>query len=241
MGESTNTEDRRPVRLMLADNHAMFRQSVASMLSKDGEVEVVGDADNGPQATDLAKERRPDVIVMQVEPRPEEAGTEIRGMLKASPASRVVVLTVHQDPRMVRRMVGLGTSAYVHKSATVEELGVVRRAAQGPQDGESDYAVVGMPERMMGQVRKADDHGISARELEVLVLAGRGLSNAQIASRLHLSEATVKRHLGNAYPKMGVSSRGEAVSRALSEGGSHRRTSSGQKRDEPRSFSGGRG
>jgi DNA-binding NarL/FixJ family response regulator len=219
MGEPTNTEVQRPLRVMLADNHAMFRQSVASMLSKDGEVEVVADADNGPQAIELARQTRPDVIVMQVERSPEEASTEIRGMLEASPASRIVVLTVYQDPRRVREMVGLGTSAYVHKSVTVEELlGAVRQATRDSSEGERDYAVVGMPERVMEQVVSADDHGISARELEVLVLAGRGLSNAQIASRLHISEATVKRHLANAYPKMGVSSRNEAVSRAMSEG-----------------------
>jgi DNA-binding NarL/FixJ family response regulator len=96
------------------------------MLSKDGEVEVVGDAENGPRAIDLARERRPDVIIMQVEQQPDEAATEIRGMLEASSDSHIVVLTVHQDPRMVRRMVrrmvGLGTRAYVHKSATVEDL-----------------------------------------------------------------------------------------------------------------------
>jgi DNA-binding NarL/FixJ family response regulator len=204
---------------MLADNHAMFRQAVASMLSKDGAVEVVGDADNGHQAIDLAKQTRPDVIVMQVESEPEEAATEIRGMLEASPDSQIVVLTVYQDPRRVKEMVGLGTSAYVHKSATVEDLlGAVRQATQGPPEGESAYAVVGMEERIMEQVRKADESGISARELEVLVLAGWGLSNAQIASHLYLAEGTVKRHLANLYPKMGVSSRGEAVSRALSEG-----------------------
>lgn len=207
------------MRVMLADNHTMFRQSVAGMLTRDGEFEVVADADNGPQAIDLARQTRPDVIVMQVERKPEEAATEIRGMLEASPDSRIVVLTVHQDPRMVRRMVGLGTSAYVHKSATVEELvGAVRQATQGPKERERDYAVLGMAARMMEQVVSADDHGLSARELEVLVLAGRGLSNAEIASRLNLAEATVKRHLANAFPKLGVSSRGEAVSRAMAEG-----------------------
>src|SRR5215217_5530165 len=166
MGEPTNTEGRsRPVRVLLADNHAMFRQSVASMLSKDGTVEVVGDADNGPQAIELAKHTRPDVIVMQVEQEPEEAATEIKGMLEASPDSRIVVLTVYQDPRRVKEMVGLGTSAYVHKSATVEELlGTVRRATQGSPEGERDYAVVGMPERIMEQVVSADESGISARE-----------------------------------------------------------------------------
>jgi len=178
----------------------------------------VGDAYNVPQAIEIAKQTRPEVIVMQVEQEPEEAATEIRGMLEASPDSRIVVLTAHQDPRMVRRMLQIGTRAYVHKSATVEELlGTVRQATRDPSEDDGDFAVLGIAERMMDQVNKADDYGISARELEVLVLAGRGLSNRQIASRLHLSEATVKRHLATAYPKMGVSSRGEALSNAMKE------------------------
>ena len=224
MGEPTNTEGRQgprmPVRVMLADNHAMFRQSVASMLSKDGEVEVVADADNGHQAIDLAKQTRPDVIVMQVEQEPEETATEIRGMLKASPHSRIVVLTFHQDPRRVREMVGLGTSAYVHKSSTVEDLlGTVRKATQGPPEGESDsYAVVGMAERLIGQVSNAEASGLSARELELLVAVSRGLSNAGVAASLHISEATVKRHLANVYEKFGVHSRTEATRKALAEG-----------------------
>jgi DNA-binding NarL/FixJ family response regulator len=221
MGEPSGTESRssRPVRVMLADNHTMFRQSVASMLSKDGDVEVVGDADNGVHAIDLAKQTRPDVVIMQVEQQPDAAATEIRGILEASPASRIVVLTVYNDPFMVGQMVGLGTSGYVHKSATVDDLlGAVRKATQDSPQGERDYAVVGMAERLLGQVSKAEGSGLSARELELLVLVARGLSNAQVSSSLHLSQATVKRHLVNIYEKIGVSSRTEATSKALAEG-----------------------
>ena len=222
MGEPRGTENRssRPVRVMLADNHVMFRQSVASLLSRDGDVEVVGDAASGPHAIDLAKETRPDVVIMQVEQEPDAAATEIRGILEASPASRIVVLTVHNDPRRVKQMVGLGTSAYVHKSSTVEDLlGTVRKATQGPPEGESDsYAVVGMAERLIGQVSNAEASGLSARELELLVAVSRGLSNAQVAASLHISEATVKRHLANVYEKFGVHSRTEATRKALAEG-----------------------
>jgi DNA-binding NarL/FixJ family response regulator len=220
MGEESGTEGgRKPMRVMLADNHVMFRESVASMLSKDGEVEVVGDARSGPEAIDLAKRARPDVIIMEVEQTSDEAATEIRGILEASPASRVVVLTAYQDPCLLGERLELRHSATVHKSATVQELlGVIRRTTQGSSEEEGHYALVGMPEQMMEQVRTADDYGISARELEVLVLAGQGLSNVQIASRLHLSEATVKRHLANAYLKLGVSSRSGATRKALAEG-----------------------
>jgi two-component system, NarL family, response regulator DesR len=120
------------MRVMLADNHAMFRQSVASMLSSDGEVEVVGDAGSGPEAIEIAKRTRPDVVIMQVEQAPDAAATEIRGILEASPASRVVVLTAHQDPRILGERLELGHSTTVHKSATVQELlGAIRRTIQG--------------------------------------------------------------------------------------------------------------
>jgi DNA-binding NarL/FixJ family response regulator len=156
---------------------------------------------------------------MQVESTTDVAATEIRGIMEASPASRVVVLTVSQDPRMLSGRLELGQSATVHKSATVEELlGAIRHTAHGSPERDGHYAVVGMLERVMEQVKTADDHGISARELEVLLLVGQGLSNGQISSRLHLSEATVKRHLANIYPKLGVASRGQAITKALREG-----------------------
>src|SRR4051794_11384511 len=222
MGEPSDTERRssRPVRVMLADNHVIFRQLVANMPCKDGDVEVVGDANSGPHAIDLAKQTRPDVVIMEVEQQPDAAATEIRGILEASPESRIVELTVRNDPQVVGRMVGLGTSAYVHKSATVEDwLGAVRKAAtRGPPQGAGDYTVIGKAERLIVQVSAADASGLSVRELEVLALVARGLSNAQVASSLHLAEATVKRHLANIYEKIDVHSRTEAMRKALAEG-----------------------
>lgn len=127
-----NSPRQQPIRVLLADNHAMFRQSVASMLSRDGEIEVVGDADHGPQAVELARETQPDLVIMQVERPPGKAAPEIQDILEASPDSRIIILSIHQDPRMVREMLELGTSAYVHKSATIEDLlRTVQHAAHG--------------------------------------------------------------------------------------------------------------
>ena len=214
----SSTNEERPVRILLADNHTMFRQSVASMLTRDGEVEVVGDADHGPQAVELAKETKPDLVIMQVERPPEKAAPEIQGILEASPDSRVIILSMHQDSQMVREVLGLGTSAYVHKSATIEELlQMIRHAAHGSPEQDSNRAVLAMPERMIEQIQKANDYNLTAREYEVFILAGRGLRNRQIASQLYLAESTVSRHLANIYAKMGVASRTEAVRKALGE------------------------
>lgn len=142
------TGERRPIRTLLADNHTMFRQALARMLSRGGEVEVVGDADHGPQAVELARKTKPDLVIMQVESLPEKAASEIRGILDASPDSRVIVLSIHQDPSMVRK--GMGASAYVHKNSTVEELlQMVRYAAEGSPMHETDRGVLGMPRRMI--------------------------------------------------------------------------------------------
>ncbi len=153
---------------------------------------------------------------MQVDQDPEMAKDELESILGVSPRSRVVILSMYDDPRFVQRVLGMRPSAYVHKSSSVEQLlSIVRSIALGSAN---DSAIVSVPERMLEQVQNAAGAGLSARELEILVWVARGSSNRQIATGLVLSEATVKRHLANAYPKIGVSSRFEAVSVGLSEG-----------------------
>jgi len=113
----------------------------------------------------------------------------------------------------VREFLGLGASAYVTKSASSEHLvGAIRAAVSDPKE---EHAVVAMPRELF---REGEAEGVlSAREAQMLLLVARDLSNHETASSLHLSEATIKRHLANVYPKMGVASRGEAVRLALSE------------------------
>jgi DNA-binding NarL/FixJ family response regulator len=115
----------------------------------------------------------------------------------------------------VRDLMRLGASAYLLKSASVEHLvGTIRAAVFGP---EGENVIVGMPLRMLEEAPKGAGELLTVREMEIVLLAARGLSNRQIASSLWVSESTVKRHLANAYPKMGVTSRGEAARKALLE------------------------
>jgi DNA-binding NarL/FixJ family response regulator len=126
---------------------------------------------------------------------------------------KVVIVTRFESPRYVRGLSGVGVSAYLLKTSSAEHLVAAVRAAV--LDPLSENAVVGMPGKMLEATEEGVESVLTARELEILLLAARGLSNERIASSLYLSEATVKRHLANIYPKMGVTSRGEAAREAL--------------------------
>jgi DNA-binding NarL/FixJ family response regulator len=207
------------IRVLIADDHAMFRQGVVEMLGTAEEIEVVGEAENGERAVALAKRLAPDVVLLDVDMPLMGAEEVMRRVLedppKGAPLPRVVIVTMHDDPRLVRELIGLGASAYLVKSATIEELlSAVRGAAQSPL-GPGEDAVMVVPPEVYRDPEQAD--GLTERELEVLLMAARGMSNDQIAGSLYISEATAKRHLANIFPKIGASSRAEAVRIALSE------------------------
>ena len=123
------------------------------------------------------------------------------------------------SPRLVRELLARGASGYLVKSASLEDLlAAVRAAAKGPSSPREDNVILAIPRAVLQRVEERGAEEPSARELEILLLAARGLSNRQIAASLSLSEATVKRHLANLYAKMDVGSRGEATRVALSEG-----------------------
>lgn len=204
------------IRVLLADNHTMFREGLASVLAGYGGMQVVGQSDNDEGAVELARRTRPDVVLMQVQMPISRARENLLRMREATdPPPKVVIVTMIEDPREVRELMDLGTSAYIVKSASTQHLvAAVRTAILDPK---SKNVVVGMP---LGLLEKAEDGSegvLSARELEILLLAARGFSNRQIAARVHLAEGTIKRHLANTYLKMGVGSRSEATRMALYE------------------------
>jgi DNA-binding NarL/FixJ family response regulator len=205
-----------PIKVLLADNHTMFREGIASVLADYGSIEVVGQTDNDEGAVELARLRKPDVVLMQVQmPIPRAKENLLRMREVSDPAPKVVIVTMIEDPRQVRELMELGASAYIVKSTSTEHLvAAVRTAILDPK---SKNVVVGMPLGMLEEAEEGSEGVLSARELEILLLAARGLSNHQIATRVHLAEGTVKRHLTNTYHKMGVGSRSEATRMALYE------------------------
>jgi DNA-binding NarL/FixJ family response regulator len=150
---------------------------------------------------------------MQVQMPFERAKETLKAMRAFPEAPKVVIVTMFESPRYVRGLTGIGVSAYLLKASSSELLVAAVRAAV--LDPKSENAVVGMPRSMLEDTQEGAESVLSARELEILLLAARGLSNHQIASSLHLSEGSVKRHLANVYLKMGVGSRGAASREAL--------------------------
>jgi DNA-binding NarL/FixJ family response regulator len=212
------------VKVLLAGDHAMFREGLAGMLGSayGDQVEVVGKTKIGEEAVALAREKEPDVIVMEVDRTLEKARDALERMREGSESEasppKVVILTMFDDPRMVGGIMGLGANALIHKSASVEDLFAALSTIA--LDGQEENLVVAMPQ---GALELSEDvlekdgprSVLSERELEILLLVARGMNNRQIASQLHIAEGTVKRHLSNIYPKMGVGSRGEALRMAL--------------------------
>ncbi len=189
------------------------------MLSTDPGIEIVGEATNGREAVDLAREKRPDVIVLDVEMPVMGGQVALRRLLDLSPPPRVVIVTVFADESHVRELLGLGASAYLSKNVPMRDLiSTVRSVARG--QGEANV-ILSLPRGTLedaGRGEASPESGLSRREAEVLLHTARGKSNREIGKALHLSETTVKRHLSSLYEKMGVGSRGEATSKALAEG-----------------------
>ena len=208
-----------PIRILLADDHTMFRQGLKEMLTTGESIEVVGEAENGEEAVALAEKLKPDVVVLDVEMPVMGAAEAMEGLRRISPRPRILIVTMYDNARMVRDLLSRGASAYLVKSASLDELlAAVRATAASPAGTDDRNVILAVPRSTLERVEKGSEGEPSERELEILRGAARGLSNRQIAASLSISEATVKRHLANVYAKVKVRSRGEAVRKALRQG-----------------------
>ena len=212
-----------PIRVLLADDHTMFRQGIARVLSGYGGMEIVGQADNDDGAVELARRTRPDVVLMQVQMPISRAKVNLRRMREATdPPPKVVIVTMIEDPRHVREL--MTRSERLHRQECLRRAPGGRRARRYPGP-EEQACVVGMPLGMLEEAQEGSQGVLSARELEILLLAARGLSNRQIGAALYVTEGTVKRHLANTYEKMGSAPEARPPGRRSSRSGSPSRTS----------------
>ncbi len=204
-----------PIRVLLADDHTMFREGLAGLLASYGGLEVVAEVPNDEQAVELAHRHEPDVVIMQVQMPFERSTRALEQMRQITPQPKVIIVTMFEDPNAMRELLKMGASAYMLKSVSSRHLiGAVRAAVFDPQ---AANVVVGMPREALEEAEEGVASVLTARQLEILLLASRGMSNRQIATSVHLAEGTVKRHLADSYKKMNVGSRGEAARKALRE------------------------
>ncbi|GAC60441.1 response regulator [Gordonia sp. LUNF6] len=206
-------------RVVLADDHAAVREGLRLVLESSGEISVVGEASNGADAVDAAERLRPDVVVMDVR-MPGTDGIAATAEVMARTDAAVLVLTTFDIDEYVLGSLAAGASGFLLKSASGAELvDGVRRVAQG--DAVLDPAVTRVVVDAM-RSRPAepapDLSDLTEREIEVLGGLGAGLSNAQIARRLMIGEATVKTHVSRVLMKLGVQSRVQAAVLAARSG-----------------------
>ena len=212
---------RYPVRVVLADDHAIVRKGIREFLEEDPEITVVAEAGDGGEAFRLVGEHHPDVVVLDIQ-MPRVTGIEATRQIKAAfPDVRVLILTAYEDDPYVFALLRAGADSYLLKSADPDEL--VRAVKTTAAGGKVlDPAVAGRVVAQMASGRPAaaseQVESLSERELDVLRLAGQGLTNKAIGLDLGISDRTVQGHLANIYGKLGAGSRTEAVTKALKLG-----------------------
>lgn len=198
------------IRIVLADDHPVVRAGLRAMLATAGDLDVIAEAATPDQAVDLAAELLPDLVLMDLQFGTEQSGADATRRIRELPTqAAVLVLTNYDTDGDILSAVEAGASGYLLKDAPPEELIAAIRAAAA---GETALAPA-IAGRLLARMRSPQPV-LSARELEVLQLVADGSSNGVIASRLHISDATVKSHLVHIYTKLEVSSRTAAVAKA---------------------------
>ncbi|MEU4666546.1 response regulator transcription factor [Amycolatopsis sp. NPDC023774] len=200
------------ITIMLVDDHPVVREGLRGMLEAEADLTVVGEAGSGHEAIALDRVRQPDVVLMDLRMPGLDGVGAIRGILKETPKRRIVVLTTYETDADILRAVEAGAAGYLLKDASRAELaGAIRAAARG-----ETVLAPSVAGKLVNRVRNPEAASpLSAREVEVLRLVAKGLTNAEIGRSLHIGEATVKTHLLRVFGKLGVSDRTAAVTTAL--------------------------
>lgn len=224
LNSMSNLEQKDTIRMLIADDHPLVRQALTTLLQNQRGIQLVGEARDGEEAIELALRLEPDVIIMDIT-MPKINGLEATRQIKAQNSNiKILVLTVHSDSEHILGILEAGAAGYLTKSVFGEE---VINAIRAVVAGES---VLSAP--VLQQILKISIQSptkpvslnlnlgemLNVREIEILKLAARGMSNKEIAQELNLSLQTIKGYLVNIFPKLGVGSRTEAVITALRAG-----------------------
>lgn len=210
------------IRVVVVDDHHLFRKGVIGLLQSAEDIEVAAEADNGRDAVSLADRLQPDVLIMDLA-MPVMNGMEATQRIRSlNLPTRILILTVNEEERSLFDAVKSGAQGYVIKTVDPEELlDSIRRVAAGEAVVPGNLALKILSEMSRGSSGSAGDipaEPLTAREVEVLRTLGTGASNRDIAKRLFISENTVRNHVRNILDKLHVSNRVQAAAYAVREG-----------------------
>ena len=212
-----------PIRVIIVDDHALFRRGLQMVLEVEDDIDVVGEAGDGTEALAKAEETVPDVVLMDVR-MPKRSGLEAtRAIKEILPNTKILMLTISDEEADLYDAIKSGASGYLLKEISIEEVANAVRAVNAGQSLISPSMASKLLNEFASMVKRSDDRaGVPAprltdRELQVLKLVARGHNNRDIAKELFISENTVKNHVRNILEKLHLHSRMEAVVYAVRE------------------------
>jgi len=210
------------IRILIADDHPVVREGLSAMLSKQPDIDVVGEAENGKKAIELAGKTKPDVVLMDLR-MPEIDGVEAMRQISATnPDIKFIVLTTYDNDEYIFKGIEAGARAYLLKDSPREELFKAIRAVYRGESLIQPTVASKVLDRFAELSRQVQaPESLSGREIEVVKLMAEGAANKEIAASLSISESTVKTHIQTIFQKLGVSERTGAVTQAIRKGFIH--------------------
>ena len=206
-----------PIRVLVVDDHALFRRGLEMVLAHEADIDIVGEASDGTEAVDRAAALLPDIVLMDVQ-MPKRSGIDACTAIKdVVPSAKIVMLTVSEDEADLYEAIKAGASGYLLKEISIEEVATGLRAVAGGQSLISPSMAAKLLTEFSTMMKRGDDRQqvpaprLTERELDVLRLVAQGLTNAEVADRLILSPLTINAHLRSIYGKLEVTSRATAT------------------------------
>ena len=212
-----------PIRVLVVDDHALFRRGLQMVLEQEPDIEVVGEASDGSEAVEQAADTLPDIVLMDVR-MPKRGGIDAcTAIHETVPSAKIIMLTISDEEADLYDAIKAGAMGYLLKEISIEEVASAIRAVHGGQSLISPSMASKLLTEFASMIKRSDDRQqvptprLTDREMEVLKLVARGLNNRDIAKELFISENTVKNHIRNILEKLQLHSRMEAVVYAVRE------------------------
>lgn len=207
------------IKILIADDHPVVREGLFAMLGREHDFEVIGEARDGVEAVNKARELNPDVVLMDLR-MPEMDGVEaMRQIRSAMPDVKFIILTTYSDDEYIFSGIEAGARAYLLKDAPREDLFKAIRAVYRGESLIQPVVASKLLDRFSELSRRTPSgEGLSERELEILRLMAKGAANKEISAQLNIAQSTVKTHIANIFQKLRVNDRTEAVTQALKKG-----------------------